>query len=155
MVVQCPFVLSGRWRLQIHSAVAGIPCLGGLDTLYPSAVSIGHARADFGKDDFSDVSAWSLAGGIGLDCFAEIASFEQRGDLPKDLTAFRRFLPGVQGILGVEIHDDRPLIAGLSAGRGNHVAADEAGKFGNYRAMPGLPDGEGMIPSQGGLSLWR
>ena len=50
-------------------------------------------------------------------------------DFPENLAAFRRFLPGVQGILGLKIQNDRPLIARLAAGRGNHVAADEAGKF--------------------------
>lgn len=125
-----PVVPSSGRRLQIHAAVAGILCLGGLDALHPRAVLIGHAGADFGKDDLGDICARSLAGGVGFDCFAEIASFEQRDDFPENLTAFHRFLPGVQGILGLKIQNDRPLIARLAAGRGNHVTADEAGKFG-------------------------
>jgi hypothetical protein len=70
---------------------------------------IGHAGADFGKDDLGDICARSLSGGVGFDCFAEIASFEQRDDFPENLTAFRRFLPGVQGILGFKIQNDRPI----------------------------------------------
>jgi len=57
---------------------------------------IGHAGADFGKMT-SATFAPGASRSVGFDCFRENRLLRASGtDFPENLTAFRRFLPGVQ-----------------------------------------------------------
>ena len=132
-------------RLEIHSPVAGIFRLGGLDAAGPFPILMGLAGLHLAENHLVDFCIGRLARLTDLDGFAKIPSFQQRHQVAKDFSAFGRLQPAFELRLSFEIQNSSPRVLGLAAGGRDYVAADVAGKPRDHGIVFRLPGREGFL----------